>query len=629
MTNREADAADPNIDVNDQAQGKPATFCTRKGCKCKGCKCVKVRRTCDEHCACKPTECENRGKFEEFKEWGREKIKINFDIKYQNHFDADSGAKNVPETCRKSLDYVKLLLPEEVATHIVKESNLYAAYCKSPEIILQQKHYKDKMAEDKKNGTWIKKRKLSEYVVENIPEQTNQQQHEEEDEQEDEEINGEERLIEDEEGEAEERRSVKSFKQWCLQLPADFVTPEVITIKMLWSYIACTLVMGLQPYNTIDQCWEKRDPTTMLYGNDNIKALMAKNKWKLVHRFLHFDQEWLEERVNLLFQKYYRPCNIVSVDEMMSKFLGKCGFRMFMPLKPIKFGLKYFSLADKRGYTFNFWLYRGSKSQQATDTVSIVIDHLEKLPKDKKFLLGTDNYYGSLTLMKEVIEKFSNIYYISTVRSNRPTWLFTPLAKEAKDQTKKVKNDNGRNRGYSWRSNPDGTISAITIEDNKLVNFISNFISPTVISNDKEILDAQSIYNHCMQCVDIADKKIGEYYLFPHRKTKWTRVYFFMLLKVIIVNAFIIKKSECQDSRMSQMDFIHNVITGIKCQHNVRARRGAPEHTLVKGDKKQTHCKHCKKTGSSVRHYCEKCKVYLHKKCFVEFHSKTSLLNQE
>jgi len=54
------------------------------------------------------------------------------------------------------------------------------------------------------------------------------------------------------------------------------------------------------------------------------------------------------------FQKYYNPNKIIAVDESMIKFKGQSTLKQYMPIKPIKGGYKVWSLADKKGYLWNF-----------------------------------------------------------------------------------------------------------------------------------------------------------------------------------------------------------------------------------------------------------------------------------
>lgn len=62
-------------------------------------------------------------------------------------------------------------------------------------------------------------------------------------------------------------------------------------------------------------------------------------------------------------QAVYCPSGLVTIDEMLVPFRGCCPFRVYMPRKPKKYGLKVMCLADaKTSYLFNVYIYTGKGS---------------------------------------------------------------------------------------------------------------------------------------------------------------------------------------------------------------------------------------------------------------------------
>ena len=60
------------------------------------------------------------------------------------------------------------------------------------------------------------------------------------------------------------------------------------------------------------------------------------------------------------FQSVYNPSQNVSVDEAMIPFKGRSTLKQYMPLKPVKRGIKVWALADAtNGYICNFQVYTG------------------------------------------------------------------------------------------------------------------------------------------------------------------------------------------------------------------------------------------------------------------------------
>ena len=58
------------------------------------------------------------------------------------------------------------------------------------------------------------------------------------------------------------------------------------------------------------------------------------------------------------FQNCYRPSQNLAVDETMVGFRGRFGPKQYMPNKPVKYGIKAFTLADsKEGYLLNILVW--------------------------------------------------------------------------------------------------------------------------------------------------------------------------------------------------------------------------------------------------------------------------------
>jgi hypothetical protein len=73
------------------------------------------------------------------------------------------------------------------------------------------------------------------------------------------------------------------------------------------------------------------------------------------------------------FQQTYYPEEAVSVDEGMCPFRGRASFRVHMPQKPNKYGMKLFILAESRtGYIWNFEVYHG-KDPELDNSAAVVI----------------------------------------------------------------------------------------------------------------------------------------------------------------------------------------------------------------------------------------------------------------
>ena len=69
------------------------------------------------------------------------------------------------------------------------------------------------------------------------------------------------------------------------------------------------------------------------------------------------------------FQTSYKPSRDIAVDETMVGFKGRFGAKQYMPNKPVKYGIKAFTMADsKNAHILNVLPYTGSDTLQEAST---------------------------------------------------------------------------------------------------------------------------------------------------------------------------------------------------------------------------------------------------------------------
>ena len=63
--------------------------------------------------------------------------------------------------------------------------------------------------------------------------------------------------------------------------------------------------------------------------------------------------------------KHYKPSEQVTVDEQLVTFRGRCSFKMYIPSKPGRYGIKIWALCDaKNAYLVNAKVYLGKELGQ-------------------------------------------------------------------------------------------------------------------------------------------------------------------------------------------------------------------------------------------------------------------------
>ena len=213
------------------------------------------------------------------------------------------------------------------------------------------------------------------------------------------------------------------------------------------------------------------------------------------------------------FRDAYTPRRELSVDETMLKFKGRLNIKQYAKIKPVKWGIKLFTLAESiTGYVLDFLPYTGRRADtiysKTTQTVLDVSRHYLHLGHHIFF----DNYYMSVELMRVLFEKKS--LCCGTVNANR-----VGLPGDMKKKCAAVKH---LNRGSSLkRMNSD--ILAVTWMDTCAVNLLCNI--PDCLGDDEvqrrdkrtgaELTISRplaiALYNSYMGGVDLSDQRVSTY----------------------------------------------------------------------------------------------------------------------
>lgn len=106
-------------------------------------------------------------------------------------------------------------------------------------------------------------------------------------------------------------------------------------------------------------------------------------------------------------KKYYSPSENLTIDEQLVAFKGRCGFIMYMPNKPAKFGIKIIMVVDiKYPYAYNFEIYAGTQpegpfreSNKVPDVVHRILCSLYGLGCN----VTMDNWFTNVPMCKELL----------------------------------------------------------------------------------------------------------------------------------------------------------------------------------------------------------------------------------
>lgn len=184
--------------------------------------------------------------------------------------------------------------------------------------------------------------------------------------------------------------------------------------------------------------WYSTDGT----GREIYRCIMSKNRLDVLMNTLRFDDaETREQRRELdlaapiseLFQSFIQNCQEVysigtcaCVDEMLVAFRGRCKFKMYMPKKPAKYGIKIMCITDARnGYLLNAYIYLGKDSDgqnltqeqkrlsKPTQAVLRLVSPIEGSNRN----VTADNWFSSIELVNILKEK--RLTFVGTLKKNK------------------------------------------------------------------------------------------------------------------------------------------------------------------------------------------------------------------
>ena len=216
-------------------------------------------------------------------------------------------------------------------------------------------------------------------------------------------------------------------------------------------------------------------------------------------------------------------------------------FKQYCPKKPIKYGLKFFVLADSSsGYVYNFLLYTGS---ELTSSLPPAFSHL---PVPGQFVM---------TLMNDVLDRghivYTDRFYTSVPLANalssRGTGLVGTLVRNRKGLPQEVRQSSfhlASDQVKAWRSDSNMVVAWRHKNKKPVVMLGTAFsASPTQALTGRRRLPTTKPevvvkYNNAMGGVDLADQ-YSVYYSFTRRSVKWTRKAMFWAIEASTVNSYI------------------------------------------------------------------------------------------
>lgn len=265
--------------------------------------------------------------------------------------------------------------------------------------------------------------------------------------------------------------------------------------------------------------------------------------------------------ISEIFDKFVSNCqsaytigSLTCIDEMLISFRGRCKFKMYIPNKPCKYGLKLMALTDARNnYFLNGYIYTGKNSDGTT-----LRDIDQSLSKPTQAVLrlsapiqGTnrnitaDNWFTSVQLVKTLKEK--KLTYVGTIRRNKPE-----IPREfLPDRKRKV---GSATYGFS----EDLSLVSYVPKKNKAVLLVSSMHFLPSQDTDVNKPEIISFYNNSKSGVDTLDQKCANYSC-GRRTRRWPLAIFYRIIDICAANAFVIFSSVRDNPETIRLNFMKNL----------------------------------------------------------------------
>ncbi|KAG0437452.1 PiggyBac transposable element-derived protein 4 [Dictyocoela muelleri] len=395
---------------------------------------------------------------------------------------------------------------------------------------------------------------------------------------------------------------------------------EKVTKEDLYLYLAIMLIFGINNTVNIQHAWNRKKEYSY---NKKIANLMTFERFQFINRHITCISKKDIEEIKLkkcpkiisgleeLFKSIYVPGEFISIDEGMMPFKGKMKNRVYCPMKPDKWGMKFYILAESvTGFVFNLRIV-GIKS-----TIEETVIDLCKSITEKNRKLYMDNYYNSVSLSKNLLEK--KIYTTGTLRLNRGGPRNLVNLKNQVVVMNKIVLQNENLQILIWF-------------DRKPVVLISNCYdcNEVVSGKKKEIPKVIDEYNRYMGGVDKFDQMI-KYYPLKRKTNRWTQKFSMHIFELLLHNCYVLYKKFKKGKTLNHYSFIQTIISflidkGSRTSNNLteNSHIETSQHLPYKVNKRN-QCYNCllsNKKISTTGIVCIKCNIYLCvTRCFYDYH---------
>jgi len=307
-----------------------------------------------------------------------------------------------------------------------------------------------------------------------------------------------------------------------------------------------------------ESLWSLRD------GLPVYRATMSRERYILIKRFFRVDDRTRRNPEDPLspvrhiwnvflssLMTFYVPEPHLTIDEQLLEFHGNVKFRMYIPSKPGKYGMKVIWICEaSTGYALSALVYIGEASltkEERHEGLPITEALTWKVVQpllDRGYNITCDNWFTSSSLAHRLAQ--SNTTLVGTMRHNR------------RDVPLDAKSIHGRQKKSAvYYSSQDQLLLSFWDKGHKPVLLLST--THTSPSNaDNGLPEIVSFYNSTKSGVDNLDHMV-RFYTCRRKCCRWPYTFFCNIVDVALVNANILWRKDSQSDHKNRFNFLIEV----------------------------------------------------------------------
>ena len=225
----------------------------------------------------------------------------------------------------------------------------------------------------------------------------------------------------------------------------------------IWIYIGILILMGIVSKPEIHMYWS----TDSIISTPIFSRLMRRDRFEQIRSMIHFTDpinenpkdplrklsSFLEDLQKTFIQNYI-PKQHVAVDEYLSPWKGRLGFRQYIPTKRERYGVKIYMLCESdTAYLWKFIIYTGAETIYPVPNIPLLKSFDDyKIPSkivlslmnglyNQGYNVTLDNLYTSPELLRLLFHHQTDSYGTLRKKAGLPAdfWQWKPI-KEVGEQ---------------------------------------------------------------------------------------------------------------------------------------------------------------------------------------------------